>query len=246
MKFLQQIRTIHQSSVHHHRIAMIINGCGVYDGSEIHEVSSSLNHLSRHEHDIKIFAPDILQHHIINHLNGEETGGKRNCLTEAARLVRGKIEELNKLNVESFDALILPGGFGVAKNLSTYAFDGKEMKVNEKLNEIVTLFHQQHKYIAALCISPIVLAKILSNIHITLGKRPCGIHDESNWPYAAAIDVVENFGTTTEECSVTNVCIDEKNKILTSPAYMYGNAKWHEIDDGIRELIEQLSLKLKG
>uniref|UniRef100_A0A8C0CPZ1 Glutamine amidotransferase class 1 domain containing 3 n=1 Tax=Balaenoptera musculus TaxID=9771 RepID=A0A8C0CPZ1_BALMU len=128
------------------RVAVVLSGCGVYDGTELHEASSILVHLSRAGAEVQIFAPDIPQMHVIDHTKGQPSEGEtRNVLTESARIARGKITDLAKLSAADHDAAVFPGGFGAAKNLSTFAVDGGDCKVNKDVERVLKEFHQAGK-----------------------------------------------------------------------------------------------------
>ncbi|XP_012357337.2 glutamine amidotransferase-like class 1 domain-containing protein 3A, mitochondrial isoform X3 [Nomascus leucogenys] len=128
------------------RVALVLSGCGVYDGTEIHEASAILVHLSRGGAEVQIFAPDVPQMHVIDHTKGQPSEGEsRNVLTESARIARGKITDLANLSAANHDAAIFPGGFGAAKNLSTFAVDGKDCKVNKEVERVLKEFHQAGK-----------------------------------------------------------------------------------------------------
>ncbi|MFP4387110.1 MAG: isoprenoid biosynthesis glyoxalase ElbB, partial [Alphaproteobacteria bacterium] len=141
-------------------VAVILSGCGVYDGSEIHEATLSLLALDQAGAHVQCFAPDMEQMHVINHISGEETEEKRNVLVESARIARGKIKPLTEFTADSYDAVLLPGGFGAAKNLCDFAVLGAECAVNEQAAEALRSMHKKGKPIAALCIAPVILAKL--------------------------------------------------------------------------------------
>lgn len=189
------------------KIAVILSGCGVYDGSEIHEATLSLYALSKNEVAYECFAPDKEQYHVINHFTGEITDEKRNVLVEAARIARGKIKPLSELDVRDFDGVLLPGGYGAAKNLSTYAIDGENYKVDELVAEKLKDFHAAKKPIAALCIAPMIVAKVIGGI-ITIGN-------DKNTALIA-----EKQGAKHVNKNYDEVAIDEVNKIVTTPCYM--------------------------
>jgi len=207
------------------RIAVILAGNGVFDGSEIHEVTMSLYAISKQGGVYEIFAPNIEQHHVINHLTGEEMNEKRNVLIESARIARGKIRDLNELNVSDFDALIVPGGFGVAKNLSDFAFKGTEMTVLKAFEDVLLEFVKQSKPIGALCISPAIIAKILEEVTITIGN------DNDT------IIAVEAMGAMHKITEHGEVVIDQKYKLATTPCYML-DATIAEIGDGAKNVVE--------
>lgn len=187
------------------RFAVVLSGCGVYDGAEIHESVLTLYAIMNNGAEYHIFAPDIEQRHVINHLTGQEMKEKRNVLVESARIARGNIRPLREFKAEEFDALIIPGGFGAAKNLSTFAFDGGACSVNPEVSAALKKTHELKKPIGALCIAPVVLAKVLSGIEVTIG---------SDQETARAIEGMGAVHTTTNHGEVV---IDRKNLIVTSP-----------------------------
>jgi enhancing lycopene biosynthesis protein 2 len=144
--------------------AVILSGCGVYDGAEIHEAVLSLLAIQRNGAKYKVFAPDIQQHHVINHYTGKEVPESRNVLVESARIARGDIQPLNEFDPDEFDALLLPGGFGAAKNLSTFAFEGEDCTIEDEVADAVKGMAERGKPIGALCISPVILAKVLGDV----------------------------------------------------------------------------------
>lgn len=188
--------------------AVILSGCGVYDGAEIHESVLSLLAIAKHGADYTIFAPDVEQHHVINHFKGEPANEKRNVLVEAARIARGDIKPLTEYKATDFDALILPGGFGAAKNLSSVAFEGPNCTVEVETERAVKETHAAGKPIGALCIAPAVIAKILGEVTVTIGQ------DKGT---AEAIEAMGGNHMTTNHGEVV---IDEANKVATTPCYM--------------------------
>ncbi|HPX05046.1 MAG TPA: isoprenoid biosynthesis glyoxalase ElbB, partial [Tenuifilaceae bacterium] len=150
------------------RFAVVLSGCGVYDGAEIHEATMALYAIARNGGVYQVFAPDMEQHHVINHLTGEEMPEKRNVLVESARIARGNAKPLSELRTEEFDALIFPGGFGAAKNLSTWAFDGPLAKINPDVERVIADMHKAKKPIGALCIAPVLLAKLIKGASVTI------------------------------------------------------------------------------
>ncbi|XP_039301621.1 ES1 protein homolog, mitochondrial [Nilaparvata lugens] len=218
-------------------VAVILAGSGVNDGSEIHEASAVLTHLSRNGAQFQCFAPDIPQMHVIDHFKGsEDASHQRNVLAEAARIARGNICPLTDLvkNLSKYDAVVLPGGFGVAKNLSDFAGKGPQMSVQKDVEEALNGFHECKKPIGLACISPILAAKLFKGVTITLGKS-CG--DE--WPYKDAIEAAQKMGAKTEEKGVLEVTFDCDHKVFSTPAFMY-DGKFHEVDDGIGNMIKEL------
>lgn len=234
------IRQFSSKSFASKNVAVVLSGSGVYDGSEIHEASSCLVHLSRHSASFHLFAPDMAQRHVINHLTGETMSEARNVLVESARIARGgqNISSLDKLQVNQFQAIILPGGFGAAKNLSTFAFDGANMTVDRRLADILKDFHRSRKPIGMCCISPIILAHVFPGARLTLGRMKNLTEDESKnlFPYSGAVLAARQMGAETDECDVNQICVDEKHRLVTTPAFMK-NASFHQVFDGIGLMI---------
>jgi len=210
--------------------AVVLAGCGVYDGAEIHEAVMTLYAIDKSGSSYQIFAPDIAQHHVVNHLTGKPTGETRQVLVEAARIARGKIKPLKDFTADDFDILMFPGGFGVAKNFCSYAFDGASCTVNPEVELAIRSMHAAGKPIGALCITPVVLAKILGNITVTIGQD------------ARTASDVQSMGATHQPTRHREVVIDRKNKIVTSPCYML-DATVTDIADDAMKTVEAL-LKL--
>ncbi|MDD2387196.1 MAG: isoprenoid biosynthesis glyoxalase ElbB [Bacteroidales bacterium] len=189
------------------KIALILSGCGVYDGSEIHETTMAMLALSKNEIEYECFAPNKEQYHVINHLNGDVTDEKRNILVESARIARGEIKDTKELHVSDFSGLLLPGGFGAAKNLSDYAFKAENFTVDEEIATIIKAFHTAKKPIAALCIAPVLIAKVLG-ARVTIGND------------TATVNVIKSVGATHVNKEYHEVSVDEKNLIVTNPCYM--------------------------
>ncbi|KAM9341794.1 glutamine amidotransferase-like class 1 domain-containing protein 3, mitochondrial [Pholidichthys leucotaenia] len=216
------------------KVAVVLAGCGVYDGSEIHEASAVLVHLHRGGASVNMFAPNIDQMHVINHLTGEPTNETRNVLVESARLARGKIEALSKLSVKDHDAVIFPGGFGAAKNLCTWAVQGKDCSVNEEVKATLKAFHSEGKPIGLCCISPVLAAKVLPGCEVTVGIE----NDNNKYPDIEGTGTAINqLGCKHVSKSVSECHVDEKNKLVTTCAFM-SNAPIHEIFDGIGSMVQ--------
>ncbi|KAK8801511.1 hypothetical protein JH06_1539 [Blastocystis sp. subtype 4] len=226
------------------KVAVILSGCGVYDGSEIQESVFILESLSRRNAKYQCFAPNIDQMHVINHLTGDPMDEKRNVLIESARIARSDVKDLIELKQENFDvftgffphpqALVLPGGFGVAKNLSDFGAKGPKMEVLKSVGDILVSFHNANKPIGACCIAPVLLARMFPGVRLTLGKEEVG--PES--PFADACGAAKTMGSTHVPCKPKEVCIDE-TKIVTTPAYMY-TSPIHIVRDGVDSMIEQV------
>ena len=211
------------------RVAVILSGCGVFDGAEIHESVLSLLALEQQGAQYQCFAPDIPQHHVIDHLTGDEMDESRSVLVEAARIARGNIKPLAEFDSEDFDAMMLPGGFGAAKNLSTLAFEGPDCSVNTELTNAVNAMVDAGKPIGALCITPAVLAKIFAGrgATLTIGSDP------------GTIGAIEAMGGQHQETTHGEVVVDEKLKLVTSPCYML-DASISQIADGANNTVKAL------
>ena len=209
------------------KIAVILSGCGVYDGAEIHETTLTLYAISKLGGTYEIFAPDIPQHHVINHITGKEMNETRNVLIESARIARGNIKDLNELSINDFDAVIFPGGFGVAKNLSTVAFDGANCTVNNEVENIVKQAVEAGKPIGALCIAPAMIAKIINGVEVTIGQ------DEGT------AQAIEAMGGTHKTTGHGEVVVDKKYKIVTTPCYML-DATITQIGEGAENVVKTI------
>ncbi len=190
------------------KFAVVLAGCGVFDGAEIHEATLTLLAIAQQGASYDIFAPDIDQHHVVNHITGEEMPETRNVLVESARIARGKIRSLDKFNAELYDAIIFPGGFGVAKNLSTFAFDSDRAKVNPEVEKAVKAMHDAGKPIGALCIAPAMITKILGDIEVTVGADN------------GTVQAIAKMGGKHINTSHGDVVVDKKNLVFTTPCYM--------------------------
>ncbi len=190
------------------KIAVVLSGCGVYDGAEIHEATLTLLAIARQGVQYQCFAPDVEQAHVVNHLTGEEMNETRNVLVESARIARGNIKPLSDFQAVDFDAIVFPGGFGVAKNLCSFAFDGIDCRVNADAQMAVRAMHSAKKPIGALCISPVLIAKILGDVEVTIGNDP------------GASGAIEKMGSKHVVSSHGEVVIDRHNRVVTTPCYM--------------------------
>ena len=214
------------------KFAIVLAGCGVYDGAEIHEAVMSMYAVVKNGAEYKLFAPDIAQHHVVNHLTGEEMPESRNVLVESARIARGKIQELTELDLRDFDALLFPGGFGVAKNLCSYAFKGADCEIHPQVSKIIRDALSLRKPIGALCISPVLIAKILGDVTITVGP------DEDD-----AVNV-KNMGAKHIVTKPGDVIIDEKHRVFTTPCYQL-DSNIVQIAEGADNIVKEM-LKQMG
>lgn len=208
------------------KIAVMLAGCGVYDGSEIYEGTLTLLALDQAGVKYQCMAPNIDQMHVINHLTGEETAEKRNVLVEAARLARGEIIDLAQARPDDYDALIFPGGFGAAKNLSTFAVDGSNMKINEQVAAFAKAIHERGKPVGLICISPTMVPLLFGE------GTECTIGDNAD--VAGAIEAMGGKHVT---CPVDSCHVDREKKVVTTPAYMLAG-RISEAAAGINQLVK--------
>ncbi|MBI9033788.1 MAG: isoprenoid biosynthesis glyoxalase ElbB [Bacteroidales bacterium] len=209
------------------KFAVVLAGSGVYDGSEIHEATLTLYAIKKNGATYEIFAPDADQHHVINHLTGEEMVEKRNVLVESARIARGKIKPLSDFNSGDFDALVFPGGFGVAKNLCDLAFKGADCDVNPEVVVAVNGMVEQGKPIGALCIAPAMIAKILGDVEVTIGQ------DEGT------AQAIVSMGGTHTQTNHGDVIVDKKYMVFTTPCYML-DADIVQIAEGAQNVVTEM------
>lgn len=209
-------------------VGVVLSGCGVFDGAEIHESVLTILALDRAGARVAFFAPDKPQLHVINHLTGEESTEQRNVLVESARIARGLITPLSSANPEELDALIVPGGFGAAKNLSDFAINGSECVIDPDLVKLTQSMHKANKPIGFMCISPVMLPKLLGlSVRLTIGNDP------------DTIEAIEIMGGEHVICPADDVVVDAENKVVTTPAYMSAKSI-SEAAKGIDKLVAKV------
>ena len=209
------------------RFAVILAGCGVLDGAEIHEATLTLLAIAKAGGSYECFAPDKEQLQVINHLTGKTMDEERNVLIESARITRGKIKPLNLYEPEKFDAVIFPGGFGVAKNLCTLDIDGSDCTVDPEVELAVLASVEASIPIGALCIAPALMAKILPGADVTIGQD------------SETIETIEKMGGSHHTTNHAEVIVDEKYKLVTSPCYML-DAHIMQIAEGTQNVVDEL------
>jgi enhancing lycopene biosynthesis protein 2 len=210
------------------KFAIILAGSGVYDGSEIHEATLTMLAIMQHGGVYQCFAPNVDQHHVVNHLTGNQMSETRNVLVESARIARGNVKNINELKVDDFDALVLPGGFGVAKNLCNYAFKGADFSVNPEVEKAVLAFHQAAKPIGALCISPVIVSKVFEGVKVTIGED------------STTAGHIRQVGGEHVNAGHGEVIFDERYKVFTTPCYML-DANIEQIYQGAFNIIRSIS-----
>ncbi|CAA0122128.1 Glyoxalase ElbB [BD1-7 clade bacterium] len=202
------------------KIGVLLSGCGVYDGSEVQEAVSVLIALDKLGAEAICIAPDIDQHHVVNHTTGEEMPETRNVLVESARICRGDIRIASSVSIDEVDGLAMPGGFGAAKNLSTWALEGPDGIIDPSVRQIIRDTHAAGKPIAALCVSPVVVAKAFEGTSVkpslTLGTDAEPTEYDINGFHAG----IESVGSESASCSLASLHVDEENRIISTPCYM--------------------------
>lgn len=210
-------------------IAVILSGCGVFDGAEIYESVLTLLRIEQQGAKYRCMAPNKLQMHVVDHRTGEAVEGEsRNVLTEAARLARGEIIDLAQANPDDYDALIIPGGFGAAKNLSDFAVAGADCALDPELMRFTQAIHQQGKPVGMICIAPAMAPRLFGEgVACTIGS------DEGT---AGAINTM---GGVHQTCPVNDIVVDEQRKLVTTPAYMLAGSIT-EAASGINKLVDKV------
>jgi enhancing lycopene biosynthesis protein 2 len=216
------------------KVAVILSGCGVYDGAEIQESVLTLLALAKAGAEVSCLAPDIAQRQVIDHSSGDVLEDEdRNVMVEAARISRGKILPLDNAKADDFDSFIYVGGFGVAKNLSSYAFDGANYDVDPAVIDLIQATHAASKPQGFICIAPVLAARALGEqqVKLTIGNDP------------ATAAALEAKGAHHVDCSVDSIVVDQSNRVVTTPAYMLAQSIT-EAERGINQLVEAV-LKLR-
>lgn len=209
------------------KIAVVLAGCGHRDGSEIHEATLTLWAIHKNGADYYCFAPDVNQHHVLNHITGEQMAETRNVLVEAARIARGAIKDIKELEPTAWDGLVFPGGVGVAKNLCDYALAGTGCAVNEDVSRIIKKMVELGKPVGALCIAPVLLAKVLGEVEVTIGHNKATEAD------------LRAMGASHVDTMAGEIAVDRRNKVVTTPCYML-DSRVDQIGEGADRLIKAM------
>jgi enhancing lycopene biosynthesis protein 2 len=213
------------------KIGVILSGCGVHDGSEIHEAVLTLLALDRAGVEAACFAPNVPQRDVVNHLTGEPAKEGRNVLVESARIARGKIRDVKEAKASELDGLVLPGGFGAAKNLSDFAVAGEEAKAQPDVARLLAAMLKAKKPVAAICIAPAVLAAVL---------RDAGLHGTLTiGTDRGTARKLEAMGARHADCPVEEFRVDEELRLITTPAYMLAG-RISEAAAGIERTVAEL------
>ncbi len=215
------------------RVGVVLAGCGVYDGAEIQEAVLTLLYLDQAGAEVRCYAPDKPQMHVVDHIAGQPVEGEtRNVLTESARIVRGEIEPLTALNVDQLDAVVIPGGFGAAKNLCTFATEGDACSIDPDIANVIQDAVAKKKVVGALCISPVLVARALKDVDGVSPTLTIGTD-------AATAGAIRAMGAENQPAAVSEIVVDEANRIVSTPAYMLG-PKISNVAQGIEALVKKV------
>ncbi len=220
-------------------IGVLLSGCGVYDGAEIQEAILTLLAIEEIGATATCISIDVNQFHVINHLNGEVMNESRNMMVEAARIARGNVKEIKEIQPSDIDALVIPGGFGSAKNFTTWAFDGPNGSIRSDVKLLLVNMINVGKPIVALCVSPVVLAKALEGSNVKLNLTIGSSLEASPYEIPSFEAGLQATGATTEEKSIREILVDAENKVITAPCYMM-DASILEIRNNIQQAIQAL------
>ncbi|MDP5099187.1 MAG: isoprenoid biosynthesis glyoxalase ElbB [Crocinitomicaceae bacterium] len=221
------------------KIGVLLSGCGVYDGAEIQEAVLTMLAIEEKGAEVICISLDQPQYHVVNHLNGEVMNEQRNILIEAARIARGKIHEISTIAPADIDALVIPGGFGSAKNFTKWAFSGPEGDIDPKVKLLIVNMVNVGKPIAALCVSPVVVAKALQGSAITANMTIGSNAESSPYDINSFSAGLKATGVQVDMKTITEIEIDKKNKIISAPCYMM-DASLLEVRQNIAMAIEAL------
>ncbi|MEW6337324.1 MAG: isoprenoid biosynthesis glyoxalase ElbB [Acidobacteriota bacterium] len=218
------------------RVGVLLSGCGVYDGAEVHESVITLLALDRAGAEIVCMAPSADQLHVIDHRTGDVAPERRNVLVEAARIARGAIADVDEVDASALDALVIPGGFGAAKNLCDFALKGPDCTVHPGVARVVRAVHAARKPVGAICIAPTLVARLLGTETptVTIGND------------AATAAAIEKMGARHRNCAVDGTVVDAEHLLVTTPAYMLAKSI-AEAASGIEKLVgEVLSMAARS
>jgi len=222
------------------KIGVLLSGCGVYDGAEIQESVFTLLAIAEAGHEAVCISINDTQHHVINHITGEEMKESRNILVESARIARGNITEISTISPADIDALVIPGGFGSAKNFTTWAFNGPGGKIRPDVKLLIVNMINVGKPIVALCVSPVVLAKAMQESNIKINLTIGSTKSASPYSISDFMEGINATGAKSSERELNEILIDSENKIISAPCYMM-DATILEIRQNIKQAIDALN-----
>jgi enhancing lycopene biosynthesis protein 2 len=221
------------------KIGVLLSGCGVYDGAEIQEALFSMLAIEEIGGEVIAISINENQHHVVNHITGEEMNESRNMLVEAARIARGDVRDIDSLSIDEIDALVIPGGFGSAKNLTNWAFEGPAGIIHPSVKKLIVETVSAKKPLVALCVSPVVVAKALEDSSISSILTIGSVEEASPYDISGFSQGLESLGATTEMKTIREINIDRQNKIITAPCYMM-EASLLEVRNNIQQAIQAL------
>lgn len=216
------------------KVAVLLAGSGHVDGAEIREAVLALLALDQHGAESQCLAPDAAQAEVVDHATGAKAGAGRNILAEASRIARaGQCLDLAQADPAGYDALILPGGAGVAKNFCTFARDGARATVRPDVAAFIRAFFEAGKPVGAICIAPALVALVLRGMgrgaSLTLGDG------------AGTAGAVAELGSShLAVAGSREIVIDEAMKLVTTPAYMFGEARLSDVWTGIERCVAEV------
>lgn len=219
------------------RVGVVLSGCGVFDGSEIHEAVSVLIALDQRGAAVVCMAPDVPQAQVINHLTHKPETAQRGVLVESARIARGAVRDLASVQAQDLDALVFPGGFGAAKNLCTFAVDGPLCKVNPHVQRLILDMHAQGKPIGLACIAPVIAARVLGSA----GKSPLVTIGTDT----ATASAVQAMNARHSDTATTDICVDPANRLVTTPCYMTAAGPW-QVFQGAQKMVDAVLEMTQG
>ncbi len=224
-------------------IGVLLSGNGVFDGAELQETVFVLAAIDRHGATATCMAPNIEQHHVINHLTGKEMPEQRNVLVEAARVARGAIRDVDTVGADELDAIVLPGGFGAAKNLTTWAFDGPSGTVHDGTAKLLRNMHAAGQPIVGLCMAPVVIAKSFQDHNVQATLTVGSTHEASPYDIAGINNGVEATGAIPKAATLREIVIDNPNRIITAPCYMM-EGSISQVQSNVDQAIDALFIML--
>ena len=227
------------------KIGVLLSGAGVYDGAEIHEAVLTLLEIESLGYGAICIGVDAPQHHVINHLNGQEQAQTRNMLEEAARIARGQIREISTVVPADLDALVIPGGFGSAKNFSNWAFEGPNAQIRPDVKLLLVNMYNVGKPIVALCVSPVLLALAFEDMAIGQQLTIGSTNAPSPYHISDFQEGLQAKGAQTPDCTIQEICIDAPNRIITAPCYML-EASLPALQQNIRQAMAALKQLLES
>ena len=222
------------------KTAVLLSGCGVYDGAEIHEAVLTLLALEEKGFESICIGIDKNQHHVVNHISGTEMNEKRNMLTEASRIARGDIIDIKDLDIDNINGLIIPGGFGSAKNFTNWAFEGPDGTIIKEVKDLIVDLVHYKKPIIALCVSPVVICKALEDSEIKANLTIGSDQEKSAYDIDGFKNGIEKTGASVAFKTIREIHIDQKNKIISAPCYMM-EASILDIRNNIKQAVDAMA-----